>query len=61
MVVEIHDDGVGGAEAHEGGGIEGLEDRVHAIGGEFTVTNRDHGGTTVRAVIPLEHEDQRSG
>ena len=58
---EVRDDGVGGAVAHRGGGIEGLGDRVSAVGGEFEVWSQESAGTTVRATIPLGPEDQRSG
>jgi signal transduction histidine kinase len=61
LVVEVHDDGTGGATTRDAGGIEGLHDRVSAIGGKLEVLSPDLGGTTVRAVIPLEQADQRSG
>jgi signal transduction histidine kinase len=48
--VEVTDDGGGGA--HPAGGIQGMADRVEALGGELTVDSRAGGGTSVRAVIP---------
>lgn len=61
VTVVVRDDGVGGAVLLEGGGIEGLHDRVHAVGGHLEVWSPELGGTTVTAVIPLEQADQRSG
>jgi len=50
--VEIRDDGVGGAELDAGTGLRGLEDRVGALEGSFSVTSRAGEGTTVEASIP---------
>jgi signal transduction histidine kinase len=52
LVVEVTDDGRGGADPR-GSGLQGLADRVEALDGEFTVSNRGSGGTVVRASIPL--------
>ena len=53
VVVEVADDGVGGADAANGSGLRGLVDRVAALDGRFDVESPPGGGTTVRAVIPL--------
>src|SRR4051812_4201378 len=53
LVVEVCDDGVGGADAAQGSGLTGLADRVRAQGGTLTVLSPPGGGTTVRAVLPL--------
>ena len=55
LVLEVHDDGEGGADP-EGGGLRGLRDRVEAAGGTLEVTDRDQGGTTIRAVLPIDDE-----
>ncbi|MFL5827261.1 MAG: sensor histidine kinase, partial [Thermoleophilaceae bacterium] len=52
--VLIGDDGVGGAEESAGTGLQGLRDRVEAIGGSFGVESSAGGGTRVAAVIPAE-------
>jgi signal transduction histidine kinase len=52
LVVEVRDDGVGGAEPLRGSGLRGLEDRVAAVGGTLTVDSRPGTGTTIRAEIP---------
>jgi PAS domain S-box-containing protein len=53
LVVEVCDDGVGGARAAAGSGLSGLADRVTAIGGTLEVISPEGGGTRVRAVLPL--------
>ena len=52
--VEIVDDGVGGADASQGSGLRGLEDRVSAVRGSFRVETRATGGTRVLAEIPCD-------
>jgi signal transduction histidine kinase len=52
LTVEVQDDGPGGATASPGSGLQGLADRVAAVGGQLTVHSPLGSGTTVRAVIP---------
>ena len=52
VVVEIADDGVGGADAGAGSGLRGLADRVGALDGRISVVSPAGGGTTLRAEIP---------
>jgi signal transduction histidine kinase len=52
LVVEIVDDGVGGADSEAGTGIRGLADRVEALGGRLRVWTPQGGGTRVRAEMP---------
>jgi signal transduction histidine kinase len=52
LVVEIVDDGVGGADSERGTGIRGLADRVEALGGRLRVWTPRGGGTRVRAEMP---------
>jgi len=52
-VVEVADDGVGGADPAAGSGLRGLADRVEALDGRLAVESRPGGGTTVRAEIPV--------
>jgi signal transduction histidine kinase len=54
VIVEVADDGVGGAEPRRGTGLRGLADRVGALGGMFEVDSAPGIGTTVRASIPCE-------
>src|SRR5262249_23677463 len=51
LVVEVADDGVGGADPSHGSGLRGLDDRVAAVGGTLTVSSAPRTGTTVRAEI----------
>jgi signal transduction histidine kinase len=51
-VVEIRDDGVGGADPARGSGLTGLADRLSALDGRLEVDSPEGGGTVVRADIP---------
>jgi len=51
-VVEVTDDGIGGAAPGRGSGLRGLADRIEALGGEITVSSPPGRGTTLRAEIP---------
>jgi signal transduction histidine kinase len=51
LVVEIADEGAGGADA-QGTGLTGLRHRVEALDGTLSVTSPEGGGTTVRAELP---------
>jgi signal transduction histidine kinase len=51
-IVEVADDGVGGAELSLGSGLRGLTDRVAAVGGRLMVKSDRAGGTTIHAEVP---------
>jgi hypothetical protein len=53
LLVEVRDDGTGGADVENGHGIQGLEDRVGALGGTLAVESPPGAGTRVLATIPL--------
>jgi signal transduction histidine kinase len=53
-VVEIADDGVGGADPHGGSGLRGLTDRIEALDGTLDVFSPPGGGTRIRAEIPCD-------
>jgi signal transduction histidine kinase len=53
LLVEVADDGIGGATLTSGGGLVGLGDRLNALGGTITVSSDERSGTSLRAVIPL--------
>jgi signal transduction histidine kinase len=56
LVLDIRDDGVGGADPTAGSGIAGLFDRVEANDGTLTVTSSPGAGTAIHAAIPVrEH------
>jgi signal transduction histidine kinase len=50
--VRVCDDGIGCARIERGGGLEGLADRLAALGARLDLTSRPGAGTTVRAVLP---------
>ena len=52
VVVEIVDNGVGGADTERGSGLRGLADRVEALDGRLRIWSPAGGGTRVRAEIP---------
>ena len=52
LVLEVSDDGIGGAAAGGGSGLRGLADRVEALGGRLLVSSPPGRGTSVRAEIP---------
>ena len=51
-VVEVSDDGVGGADPAAGTGLRGLADRLAALDGRLEVHSPPGGGTLIRANIP---------
>ena len=53
LVVEVRDDGAGGADPTGGSGLRGLADRVGALDGWLEVESAAGEGTLVRAVIPV--------
>jgi signal transduction histidine kinase len=52
-VIEVADDGAGGAVPAHGSGLRGLADRVEALDGRLDVVSPHGGGTRVRATFPL--------
>jgi signal transduction histidine kinase len=54
MVVEVADDGVGGADPASGSGLRGIADRVEALHGRLRISSPAGSGTRITAEIPLE-------
>ncbi|MFD4190839.1 MULTISPECIES: sensor histidine kinase [Amycolatopsis] len=52
VIIEITDNGHGGAEVRPGGGLAGLADRAATIDGVMTVVSPEGGPTVVRADLP---------
>jgi len=52
LVVEVIDDGIGGANIFGGTGLRGLRDRAEVLGGQVLIGTPPGGGTTIRAEIP---------
>ena len=52
LVVEVSDDGIGGADPTHGSGLRGLADRVAALDGSIRVESAGGKGTVIHAEIP---------
>jgi signal transduction histidine kinase len=53
-VVDIADDGRGGARAGAGSGLQGIDDRVAALGGTLTLDSTRGDGTRLHIDVPLD-------
>jgi signal transduction histidine kinase len=53
VVIEVADDGVGGAAEGAGSGLRGLADRIEALSGALSVESPRREGTRLRAQIPI--------
>jgi signal transduction histidine kinase len=53
VVVDIQDNGSGGASSSSGSGLRGLVDRVEALGGALQLRSPVDGGTIIHAELPL--------
>ena len=61
LVVEVRDDGVGGADPTRGTGLIGLLDRVDAAEGNLAITSPAGLGATLRATLPIAPAVHASG
>ena len=52
MVVDVEDDGVGGADPAQGSGLRGLVDRIQALDGRLRIDSAPGEGTRIHAEIP---------
>ena len=52
LIVEVRDDGIGGADPSGGTGLQGLRDRVTALGGTVHIVSPDGGPTTLLVDLP---------
>ena len=52
LVVDVEDDGRGGAQPRPGSGLAGLADRVHALSGELAIESEPGRGTHLSARVP---------
>lgn len=60
LVVEVSDDGQGGANVEAGSGLRGLIDRVETLGGRVELLSLPGSGTRVSAWIPLPDDEPAS-
>ena len=54
LTIEVADDGVGGADAGNGSGLRGLQDRLAALEGTLWLESPAGHGTRLRAKIPVD-------
>jgi len=54
LSIRVHDDGIGGADPQAGSGIAGLQDRVRALDGRFSLDSPSGEGTTLEVWLPCE-------
>jgi signal transduction histidine kinase len=52
LIVDVSDDGVGGAHATPGSGLAGLRDRVEAVDGRFALSSPAGGPTLLHVELP---------
>lgn len=55
LSVTVTDDGTGGAELRDGGGLQGLADRVAVVDGRLTLSSPLGGPTALSLEIPCRH------
>lgn len=60
LVVDVDDNGRGGAAAVSGGGLAGLRDRVAALDGRLSVVSPDGGPTHIHAEIPCARSSPKT-
>ena len=56
LVVQVSDDGQGGADPARGSGLRGLADRVEALGGRLSISSPAGVGTILEAELPIAQE-----
>jgi len=64
LVLEVRDDGRGGADPARGSGLTGLADRVAVAGGRMLLSSPPGGPTILRVEVPClssTSRDPRSG
>jgi signal transduction histidine kinase len=55
LLVQVRDNGRGGARVQPGRGLAGLQDRVAVVGGTLSIDRRPGGGTQLASRLPLEN------
>ena len=52
IIIEVTDNGIGGAHNVADGGLSGLRDRVRSIDGDMTISSPVHGPTRIMVTLP---------
>ena len=52
-LVEVEDDGIGGADPDAGSGLRGLADRIDALDGSLSISSEPGKGTRIQVRLPL--------
>ena len=61
LLVEVRDDGRGGARPRGAGvGLASMHERAAELGGSCTLSAAEGGGTVVRALLPVPREEDRA-
>ena len=55
LLIDVNDDGTGGASGAPGHGLRGMSERAAALGGEVSAGPAERGGWQVHARLPLSH------
>ncbi|MFF4981367.1 sensor histidine kinase [Streptomyces sp. NPDC001046] len=61
LLIQVRDDGRGGASVDGGTGMRGLADRLNAVDGLFVLESPEGGPTTVTAELPWRERDTAAG
>lgn len=56
LVLRVADDGIGGADAAPGAGVQGMQERAQMVGGRLEVRPCEGGGTEVLLEVPVAPE-----
>jgi len=54
LLITVRDDGIGGADASRGSGLEGLRQRAASVDGTLTITSPSGGPTVLTVELPCE-------
>jgi signal transduction histidine kinase len=54
LLIQVTDNGRGGADPQRGGGLRGLADRVHALEGSLSLQSPEGSGTTITVRLPAD-------
>ena len=59
LSISVEDNGIGGADPDRGSGLQGLEDRIEALGSRLRVQSPEGKGTLLNVLMPLDPLDEK--